>query len=51
LLYPGATNLGTIELYNVPYNHYLKFMFKFALPLLLAAAVLLSLAAAIGFVF
>ena len=51
LLYPGATNLGTIELYNVPYNHYLKFMFKFALPLLLAAVVLLSLAAATGFVF
>jgi len=51
LLYPGATNLGTIELFNVPYNHYLKFMFRYSLPPLIAATVLLSLAAAVGFVF
>ena len=51
LLYPGATNLGTIELYNVPYNRYLKFMFRHSLPLLIVATVLLSLAAATGLVF
>jgi len=51
LLYPGATTLGTIELFNVPYDDYLKFMFRYALPLLIAATVLLSLAAVTGLVF
>ncbi|MCL1787857.1 MAG: hypothetical protein FWG38_07695 [Defluviitaleaceae bacterium] len=51
LLYPSATNLGTIELFNVPYNEYLKFMVKYSLPLILIATVLLSLAAWVGFVF
>jgi len=51
LLYPGATTLGTIELFNVPYNHYLKFMFRYALPLLIVGTILLSLAAATGLVF
>ena len=51
LLYPGPTNLGTSELFGVPFNHYLKFMFIYSLPLLIAATVLLSLAAAIGFVY
>jgi len=51
LLYPGATNLGTAELFNVPFNHYFKFMFRYSLPLLIAATVLLSLAAATGLVF
>jgi uncharacterized ion transporter superfamily protein YfcC len=51
LLYPGATNLGTLELFNVPYSTYLKFMVRCAVPLLLAAVVLLSLAAYIGLVF
>jgi len=51
LLYPGATNLGTIELFNVPYSNYLRFMFRYSLPLLIAATVLLSLAAALGLVF
>ena len=51
LLYPGATTLGTIELYNVPYNYYLKFMLRYSLPLLLVGTILLSLAAATGFVF
>jgi len=51
LLYPGPTNLGTAELFNVPFNHYLKFMFKYSLPLLIASVILLSVAAAIGFVY
>ena len=51
LLYPGATNLGTIELFNVPYNHFLKFMFWYSLPLLIVSTLLLSLAAAVGLVF
>jgi len=51
LLYPGPTNLGTAELFNVPFNHYLKFMFQYSIPLLIAATVLLSLAAFIGFVY
>jgi len=51
LLYPGPTNLGTSELFGVPYNHYFKFMLIYSLPLLIAATVLLSLAAALGFVY
>ena len=51
LIYPGPTNLGTSELFGVPFNHYLKFMFIYSLPLLIAATILLSLAAAIGFVY
>jgi len=51
LLYPGATNLGTIEMFNVPYNYYLKFMILYSIPLLIAATILLSLAEITGFVF
>jgi len=51
VLYPGPTNLGTSQLFNVPFNHYLKFMAIYSLPLLIAATVILSLAAAIGFVY
>ena len=51
LLYPGPTNLGTAELFNVPYDKYLKFMFVYSIPLLIAATALLALAAFIGFVY
>ena len=51
LLYPGPTTLGTTELFGVPYNHYMKFMLKYSLPLLIVSTILLSIAEAIGFVY
>jgi uncharacterized ion transporter superfamily protein YfcC len=51
LIYPSATNLGTIDLFKVPYSSYLKFMLRFSLPLLIIAVVLLSLASYTGLVF
>ena len=51
LLYPGATNLGTLELFNVPFSKYLSFMTRYSLPLLIVATVLLSVASYIGLVF
>ena len=51
LIYPGAVNLGTSELFGVPYDSFLKFMLKYSIPLLLAATVLLSAAPYLGLVF
>lgn len=51
LLYPGAVNLGTAEMFGVPYGHYLKFMLKVSLPLLIVATLLLTAAPYIGLVF
>ena len=50
LIYPGAVNLGVSEMFGVPYGHYMKFMLKYSIPLLLLATVLLSLAPYIGLV-
>ncbi len=47
-LYPSATNLGTIELFNVPFNTYLKFTLWFLIPLLLVGGVIISLAPYLG---
>lgn len=49
-IYPGATTMGTLELVNVPYDRYLKFMMKHLLPLLLIGAVILSFAPYLGLV-
>lgn len=51
IIYPGAVNLGTCELFGVPYNSFLKYMLKYAIPLLLVATILLSIAPYIGLVF
>lgn len=51
LIYPGAEVLGVSEIYGVPYSNYLKFMLKHAIPLLLIATIILSLAPYIGLVF
>lgn len=40
--YPSATNMGTLELYKVPYDVYLKFILKIMIPMLIAACVILS---------
>jgi uncharacterized ion transporter superfamily protein YfcC len=49
-LYPSAISLGSIEMVNVPYNYYLKFMFKFMLPLLIVATFILMLSPHLGLV-
>jgi uncharacterized ion transporter superfamily protein YfcC len=51
LIYPGATNLGTIDLYKVPFSNYLRFMVRYSLPLLIIATILLSVASYAGLVF
>lgn len=51
LLYPGATNLGTNEMFGVSYAKHLKFSLKFAIPLLLVGAIIISIAPSIGIVF
>lgn len=51
LLYPGAEVLGVSQLYGVPYGTYVKFMLVHALPLLLLATIILSIAPYIGLVF
>lgn len=49
-IYPGATTMGTLELVNVPYDLYLKFMLKHLLPLLAIGAIILSAAPFLGLV-
>lgn len=51
IIYPGAVNLGVSEMYGVPYGTFLKSMLKYAIPLLILATVLLSIAPYIGLVF
>ena len=48
LLYPGAVNLGVSEMFGVPFSHYMKFMTKCAIPLLIIATVILAIAPYIG---
>lgn len=43
-IYPGATTMGTLDLVNVPYNKYLTFMLKIAVPLLVLSGIIISLA-------
>ncbi len=51
LIYPGAVNLGTTEMFGVPYGTFVKFMLKYSIPLLLVGTILLSIAPYIGLVF
>ena len=48
VLYPGATVMGIIELANVPYNRYLKFLLRFYIPILILGTALISVAPYIG---
>jgi len=51
VLYPGAVNLGVLEMYKVPFSKYVSFMLRYTLPLLIASTLFLSLASYIGLVF
>lgn len=48
--YPESTNMGICELTHVPYDRFVKSMLKISLPMLLIAAVIISLAPYIGLV-
>lgn len=50
LLYPGAVNLGVCEMFGVPYGHYMKFMTKGVVPILIIATVILAVAPYLGLV-
>lgn len=47
-IYPDATVLGTLEVFNVPYDKYLKLMLKYMIPLLIIGAFIVSVAPYIG---
>ncbi|MCG4457297.1 YfcC family protein [Erysipelothrix rhusiopathiae] len=49
-IYPSATLMGTLEFVNVPYDKYLKFTLRILSVLLIVAAVIISVASAVGFV-
>ena len=44
----GLTNMGTLELYKVPYDIYLKFILKGALLLLVTGGIIVSVAPMLG---
>lgn len=47
-IYPSATLMGTLDLFNAPYTTYVKFSIKYYIPLLLAATIVLSIAPYVG---
>lgn len=49
-VYPGATTMGTLELVNVPYDRYLKFVLKALIVMLLVSAIIISIAPYLGLV-
>lgn len=49
-VYPSATVMGTISLYNVPYDRYLKFTLRMILPLIIVGAFILSISQYIGLI-
>lgn len=48
--YPGAIIMGTLELVNIPYNYYLKFITKIMVIMALVAVIIISIAPYIGLV-
>lgn len=47
-IYPTATLMGTIQLFGLPYESYLRFSLKYYIPMLLVATIILSIAPYIG---
>lgn len=46
--YPSATVMGVIELANVPYNNFFKFMMRTFIPLLILGSIVISVAPYLG---
>ena len=49
-VYPGATVMGTLEMVNVPYDRYLKFVLKALIAMLFVSAIIISIAPYLGLV-
>lgn len=49
-IYPSATTMGTLELFNIPYDIYLKFVLKIFLVMLMAGAIIISIAPFLGLI-
>lgn len=49
-IYPSATTMGTLELFNVPYDIFLKFVVKIYIVMLAAAAIIISIAPFLGLI-
>ncbi|WP_423364502.1 YfcC family protein [Mycoplasma sp. P36-A1] len=49
-IFPSATVMGTLELVNVPYNYYLKFVLKIYILLTIVGGLIISIAPYIGLV-
>ncbi|MGL4393828.1 MAG: YfcC family protein [Brevinema sp.] len=49
-IYPGATTMGTLELFNIPYGLYLKFVLKTMLAMLAVGTIIVSLAPFLGLI-
>lgn len=49
-IYPSATNMGTLELFHVPYDRYLKFALKIFIPMLVTGAFLIAISQFLGIV-
>lgn len=47
-IYPSATTMGTLELFNVPYDRYLKFILKIFITMLGAGCILISVSQYLG---
>jgi uncharacterized ion transporter superfamily protein YfcC len=49
-IYPSATTMGTLALFNVPFNTYLKFILKICVPMLAIGAIIISIAPFLGLI-
>ncbi|WP_298065736.1 YfcC family protein [uncultured Cetobacterium sp.] len=49
-IYPSATTMGTLELFNVPYDRYLKFVLKIFITMLAAGCILISVSQFLGLI-
>ena len=49
-IYPSATTMGTLELFNVPYDRYLKFVLKIFITMLATGCILISASQYLGLI-
>lgn len=49
-IYPGASTMGTLELFHVPYDRYLKFTLKVFLPMLVIGCLIISASQFLGLI-
>jgi len=49
-IYPGATTMGTLDLFKVPYNKFLNFMLKVYIPMIIVGVLIISIAPYIGLI-